>query len=185
MDLNDLLAEVEGIGEDRFTPSKAFLQAKGQQQAQVPPTAPTESKKTAGPQPVADPSVQPTPTIPTTGSDKKPTARSEESPREATQPGLQVEQLFGQRHKPKPAELGSLDMILDVELELTVELGKTRIPLKELMRILPGHEFTLDQYPDHPLGIYVNERLVAYGEALIVDGSLAIKVTEILSPANN
>ncbi|HEX2949349.1 MAG TPA: FliM/FliN family flagellar motor switch protein [Armatimonadota bacterium] len=178
MDLNDLLAEVEGIGEDRFIPSKSFARAEAAAQEERNKEAEVKEQPVAQPQQgtakVAE-AVSPT--------------RQQDSVMEASpapvppqeQPSLQVEQLFGVQPEAPPPMLGSLDMVLDVELELTVELGKARIPLKDLMRIKPGNEFPLDQYPENPLGIYVNERLVAYGEALIVDGSLAVKITEILS----
>lgn len=79
-----------------------------------------------------------------------------------------------------PAGCGSLDMIVDVELDVLVELGTARVPLKQMMQIQPGDHLALDGRADAPLKIYVNNRLVAYGEALIVDGSLAVRLLEIL-----
>jgi len=79
-----------------------------------------------------------------------------------------------------PAGCGSLDMIVDVELDVLVELGQVRVPLKQMMAIQPGDHLILDGRADAPLKVFVNNRLVAYGEALIIDGSLAIRLLELL-----
>lgn len=141
MDLNDLLAEIDGIGGDRFIPS-------GKAPAEVPAPAPADdTAEVPAPAPAAAAPVL-----------------------AAVLPAA-----------PTAPALGSLDMVLDVELELTVELGQTRLPLKRLMEIQPDDEFLLEQRPDDPLRLYVNDRLVALGEALVVDGMLAVKVTELLT----
>jgi flagellar motor switch protein FliN/FliY len=75
----------------------------------------------------------------------------------------------------------SLDLIMDIELDVEVELGQLRIPLKKLMAVQPKDKFVLDGRADSPLKIFVNEQLVAYGEPLVVDGSLAVRIVELLA----
>ena len=82
---------------------------------------------------------------------------------------------------PPTRKCGSLDLIMDVELAVTVELGQARIPLKKLMDIQSGDNLPLDGRADIPLKIFVNDRLVGYGEALVVDGSLAVRVVDLLA----
>lgn len=79
-------------------------------------------------------------------------------------------------------DYGALEMVLDVELDLQVELGATRMPLRSLIALTPGDTIRLPQGGDDALKIYVNDRLIALGEALIVDGALAVRVTELLPP---
>jgi flagellar motor switch protein FliN/FliY len=83
---------------------------------------------------------------------------------------------------PAPAPAPSVEMVYDLELELMVELGQARLPLGELLALRPGSRFPLEQQHDDPLLIYLGNRLIARGEALVVDGRLAVRVTRMLTP---
>lgn len=77
----------------------------------------------------------------------------------------------------------NLGMILDVPLKLTVELGRSRLPIHELLKLTNGSILALEKLAGEPLDILVNGKLIARGEAVIVNGSLGVRVTEIVSDA--
>jgi flagellar motor switch protein FliN/FliY len=75
-----------------------------------------------------------------------------------------------------------LEMLLDVPLELSVELGRTRMSIQELLSLGPGSVVELDKVAGEPLDILVNDRLVARGEAVVVNDKFGIRITDIVSP---
>ena len=75
-----------------------------------------------------------------------------------------------------------LDLLLDVPLELSVELGRTRMSIQELLSLGPGSVIELDKVAGEPLDILVNDRLVARGEAVVVNDKFGIRITDIVSP---
>lgn len=76
-----------------------------------------------------------------------------------------------------------LELLLDVPLELSVELGRTRMSIQELLALGPGSVIELDKVAGEPLDILVNDRLVARGEAVVVNDKFGIRITDIVSPA--
>jgi flagellar motor switch protein FliN len=76
-----------------------------------------------------------------------------------------------------------LDLLLDVPLELSVELGRTRMSIQELLALGPGSVIELDKVAGEPLDILINDRLVARGEAVVVNDKFGIRITDIVSPA--
>ena len=129
MDLNDLLAEVEGIGSDQFIPhSKEKPKAKPAQKNDVIINDDIESPE------------------------------------------------------PIPFQIGgmpNIDAVLDVELEITVELGKCQISIKDLMNDPVSCQLVLDRSIDDPLAIYANGHRIGYGEALVVDNRLAVRINKL------
>lgn len=82
---------------------------------------------------------------------------------------------------PVTTEHGSMDLLLDVELDLSVELGRTSIPVKEVLQLGPGSIVELDKLAGEPVDIMVNGKLIARGEVVVVDENFGIRVTEIAS----
>jgi flagellar motor switch protein FliN/FliY len=74
-----------------------------------------------------------------------------------------------------------LEMLLDVPLSVTVELGRTRMTIQELLSLGPGSVVELDKVAGEPLDIVVNDRLVARGEAVVVNDKFGIRITDIVS----
>jgi flagellar motor switch protein FliN len=74
-----------------------------------------------------------------------------------------------------------LDLLLDVPLSITVELGRTRMTIQELLSLGPGSVVELDKTAGEPLDIVVNDRLVARGEAVVVNDKFGIRITDIVS----
>jgi flagellar motor switch protein FliN/FliY len=73
----------------------------------------------------------------------------------------------------------NLEMLLDLPLEVTVELGRTRISLQELLKLDKGSVIRLGRTEGEPLDIQVNGRVVARGEVVVVNERLGVRVTEI------
>ena len=73
----------------------------------------------------------------------------------------------------------NVDAVLDVELEITVELGKCQISIKDLMNDPVSCQLILDKSPDDPLAIYANGHKIGYGEALVVDNRLAVRINKL------
>ncbi len=84
---------------------------------------------------------------------------------------------------PKNADSSRrLDMLLDVPLEVNVELGRTRMTIQDLLQLGPGSVIELDKVAGEPLDILVNGRLVARGEAVVVNDKFGVRITDIVSP---
>ncbi len=76
-----------------------------------------------------------------------------------------------------------LELLLDVPLDLSVELGRTRMTIQDLLGLGPGSVVELDKIAGEPLDILVNGRLVARGEAVVVNDKFGVRITDIVSPA--
>lgn len=76
------------------------------------------------------------------------------------------------------------DLILDIPLDISVELGKVKIPVNELLQLGHGSILELTKPVDEPLDIYVNNKLVAKGEVVILDDKFGIRVADIINPAD-
>jgi len=76
-----------------------------------------------------------------------------------------------------------LDLLLDVPLDLSVELGRSRMTIQDLLGLGPGSVIELDKIAGEPLDILVNDRLVARGEAVVVNDKFGVRITDIVSQA--
>lgn len=76
---------------------------------------------------------------------------------------------------------GNLQLLLDVPLQLTVELGRTEKTVKEVLDLVPGSIFELDRVAGEPVDIYVNGKLVAKGEVVVIDENFGVRITDIVS----
>ena len=76
-----------------------------------------------------------------------------------------------------------LDIILDIPLNVTVELGKVKMQVNELLQLGQGSIIELSKQVGEPLDIYVNNKLVAKGEVVILDEKFGIRVADIVNPA--
>lgn len=83
-------------------------------------------------------------------------------------------------HAPPPR---NLDLILDIPLKVSVVLGRTKKPIKEVLNIGPGSVVELDSLADEPVEILVNGTLVAEGQVVVVNENFGVKITNIVSPA--
>ena len=76
-----------------------------------------------------------------------------------------------------------LDVILEVPVTLSLEVGRTRIPIRNLLQLNQGSVVELDRIAGDPLDVFVNGTLVAHGEVVIVNDKFGIRLTDVVSPA--
>ena len=79
---------------------------------------------------------------------------------------------------------GGLDMLHDVEMEVSAELGRTKMSVRELLSLSPGAIVELDRAAGSPADLLVNGRLIAKGEVVVIDENFGIRITEIVSPGS-
>jgi flagellar motor switch protein FliN/FliY len=79
---------------------------------------------------------------------------------------------------------GGLDLLLDVEMEVTAELGRTRMTIRELLSLSPGAIIELDRTAGSPADLLVNGRLIASGEVVIIDENFGLRITDIVVPGD-
>jgi len=74
----------------------------------------------------------------------------------------------------------NLDVLLDVTVQLSVELGGCQMPMREVMQLTVGSVVQLDKLADAPVNVFVNEKLVARGEVVVVENRFGVKISEII-----
>lgn len=80
------------------------------------------------------------------------------------------------------SDVGNLNFILDIPLEISVELGRARMMISELLQLGQGSVIELNKLAGEPLEIFVNQKLIARGEVVVVNEKFGIKMTDIISP---
>lgn len=83
----------------------------------------------------------------------------------------------------KTSLLSDFEMILDIPVNLTVELGRTRIAIRDLLQLAHGSVVELDGLAGEPMDVLVNGTLIAQGEVVVVNDKFGIRLTDIITPA--
>ncbi|HEU0197839.1 MAG TPA: flagellar motor switch protein FliN [Nevskiaceae bacterium] len=78
---------------------------------------------------------------------------------------------------------GNLNLILDVSVTLSMEVGRARIPIRNLLQLSQGSVVELERAAGEPLDIYVNGTLIAHGEVVVVNERFGVRLTDVVSPA--
>ncbi len=76
----------------------------------------------------------------------------------------------------------NIDIVLDIPVTLSMELGRTRMSIRDLLQLKSGSVVELQKMADEPLDILVNGTLVAKGEAVVVDDRFGVRLTDVISP---
>ena len=76
----------------------------------------------------------------------------------------------------------NLNILLDVKLQLSVELGKTELPIKKLLELTKGSIVTLNKAAGEPVELYANGKLIAYGEVVVIEDNFGLRITHITDP---
>lgn len=84
---------------------------------------------------------------------------------------------------PNVISNGNLNLLLDIPLQVTVELGRTRKQIRDILELGPGSILELDKLAGEPVDILVNGKLIAKGEVVVIDENFGVRVTDILTPA--
>jgi flagellar motor switch protein FliN len=82
-----------------------------------------------------------------------------------------------------PAAGNDINMILDIPVQLTVELGRTRIPIKHILQLAQGSIVELETLAGEPMDVLVNGYLIAQGEVVVVNDKFGIRLTDIVTPS--
>jgi flagellar motor switch protein FliN/FliY len=82
---------------------------------------------------------------------------------------------------PASADKATLELLRDVELDLKIELGRTHMYLEDVLKLRKGSVVTLDKLAGDPVDIYVNGRLIAQGEVLVLNDNFCVRVAELIS----
>ena len=139
------------------------------------------------PQPVPEPSPAPQPSV------QQPTVSSHSQPIIQQPTMSQTSNIMHNNVNVQTAQFQSFDMnelaqqkenitiIRDVPLEVTVELGRTRKPIKEILEFNPGTVIELDKLAGEPIDILVNGKFIARGEVVVIDENFGVRVTDIIS----
>lgn len=96
-------------------------------------------------------------------------------------PGVKRFELSSLAGTPASTEEATLDLIQDVELDLEIELGRTRMHLEEVLQLKRGSVVPLDKLAGDPVDVYVNGRLIARGEVLVLNDNFCIRVAELIA----
>ena len=82
------------------------------------------------------------------------------------------------------AEAKNLDVVMDVRVRVTVQLGTCKLPMREIINMTPGAVIQLKQQAKDPVGILVNDKLGAYGEVVVVEDNFGVKISELIKDAD-
>ncbi|MBI5268585.1 MAG: flagellar motor switch protein FliN [Burkholderiales bacterium] len=105
---------------------------------------------------------------------------------EVAAPAEQVSPAAFTNFSPTGATSGAgndLNMILDIPVQLTVELGRTRIPIKNILQLAQGSVVELETLAGEPMDVLVNGFLIAQGEVVVVNDKFGIRLTDIVTPS--
>ena len=97
---------------------------------------------------------------------------------------VQFEQFAGAAAASAPsANDVNLDVILDVAVTLSMEVGRARIPIRNLLQLNQGSVVELERAAGEPLDVYANGTLIAHGEVVVVNDRFGVRLTDVVSPA--
>lgn len=96
-------------------------------------------------------------------------------------PASQLFEDFG-KDLGKPGALNDFDMILDIPVQITVELGRTKLSIRNLLQLAHGSVVELDGLAGEPMDVLVNGTLIAQGEVVVVNDKFGIRLTDIITP---
>ena len=112
-------------------------------------------------------------------------AMAEQATADAASLGAQPAQIFQSfaGGDGKASMMNELDMILDIPVQISVELGRTKIAIKNLLQLAHGSVVELDAMAGEPMSVYVNGTLIAQGEVVVVNDKFGIRLTDIITPS--
>jgi flagellar motor switch protein FliN/FliY len=112
-------------------------------------------------------------------------ALEEQSQKEAAgngAPAFDTSDMFAPlSNKPVPA--GDINLVLDIPVQLSVELGRTKVPIKYILQLGQGSVVELDALAGEPMDVLVNGYLIAQGEVVVVNDKFGIRLTDIVTPS--
>jgi flagellar motor switch protein FliN len=92
------------------------------------------------------------------------------------------ENLSSEPQKMATQEDVNLDVVLDIPVTISMEIGRTRLPIRNLLQLNQGSVVELDRLAGEPLDVFVNGTLIAHGEVVVVNEKFGIRLTDVISP---
>lgn len=89
----------------------------------------------------------------------------------------------GGRGTPSNEPLSDINMVLDIPVQLSVELGRTKVPIKYILQLGQGSVVELDALAGEPMDVLVNGYLIAQGEVVVVNDKFGIRLTDVVTPS--
>jgi len=83
---------------------------------------------------------------------------------------------------PKPGADVNLELVLDVPVNLSLQVGSTQMSIRELVKLVEGSVIALDRESSEPMDVLVNGTLIAHGEIVLVDDNFGVRLTDVVSP---
>jgi flagellar motor switch protein FliN len=113
------------------------------------------------------------------------TTASADNSQMSAKPTTQAAQIFEQfaSDKVQTETANDIDMILDIPVQLTVELGRTKIAIKNLLQLAQGSVVELEGLAGEPMDVLVNGCLIAQGEVVVVNDKFGIRLTDVITPS--
>jgi len=106
---------------------------------------------------------------------------SVDAPAAALPPGVKPFEFRTLGGRPASTDAATLDLLRDVQLDLKIELGRTHMQLEEVLQLKSGAVVTLDKLAGDPVDIFVNGRLIARGEVLVMNDNFCVRVAELVA----
>jgi flagellar motor switch protein FliN len=78
---------------------------------------------------------------------------------------------------------GNMGMVLDIPVQISVELGRKKVPIKQILELKPGSVVELDSGAGEPIDVLVNGHLIAQGEMVVVNGKFGVRLTDVVTPS--
>ncbi len=91
---------------------------------------------------------------------------------------------MSEEQKEEKREASNLEFIFDIPLEITVELGRSKMLIKDLLQLGQGSVIELNKLAGEPIEVLVNQKLVARGEVVVVNEKFGVRLTDVISPAD-
>jgi len=107
---------------------------------------------------------------------------TEDSPINSEAPQPSPDLSAGNEQSSDEGGMQNIDIVLDIPVTLSMELGRTRISIRDLLKLKSGSVVELPKMADEPMDVLVNGTLVARGEAVVVEDKFGIRLTDVVSP---
>jgi flagellar motor switch protein FliN/FliY len=110
--------------------------------------------------------------------------RTDDKPGDAEQGGPVVWRTGAARFRRRVADtVNDINMVLDIPVQLSVELGRTKVPIKYILQLAQGSVVELDALAGEPMDVLVNGYLIAQGEVVVVNDKFGIRLTDVVTPS--
>jgi flagellar motor switch protein FliN/FliY len=83
---------------------------------------------------------------------------------------------------PPRAEKGGIELLYDLELDVTLQFGSREMPLRDVLELGPGDVVELNRHVSEPVDLVIGDRIVARGDVVVANGNFALRITEVAAP---